>query len=250
MSPGSSDCAVDVRGLTVHHPRATGPALEAADLSVAAGESVVLLGRSGAGKTTLLHALLGAGPRAAGSVRVGGLDPFEASSRTAVRRRTGIVLQGGDLVPALRARTAAVTGSSHLLGRAGWWSLAAGRTPRAVAGRLHALAAEQGVEHLLERKVGELSGGERQRIALIRALLGEPALLLADEPTAGLDPRAADAAVDSLLAQRTALVVTTHDPVVAARFPRVVALRDGRVVHDGEPLPPAGMRALYAGAAT
>ena len=250
MSPADSRATVEVRGLTVQHLRATAPSLEAVDLTVGDGESVVLLGRSGAGKTTLLHALLGAGPRAAGTVLVGGLDPFALPTRTAVRRRTGIVLQGGDLVPGLRARTAAVTGSSHLLGRSGWWALARGRTPRVLVERLHALATEQGVEHLLERCVGELSGGERQRIALLRALLGEPALLLADEPTAGLDPRAADAAVDVLLAQRTALVVTTHDPVVAARFPRVVALRDGRIVHDGAPLPAAGMRALYAGAAT
>ena len=250
MSSADSRPAVEVRGLTVQHPRAGTPCLQAVDLTVAREESVVLLGRSGAGKTTLLHALLGAGPRSAGSVLVAGLDPFDPTTRTAVRRRTGIVLQGGDLVPRLRARTAAVSGSSHLLGRSGWWALARGRTPLALVDRLHALATEQGVEHLLERSVGELSGGERQRIALLRALLGEPALLLADEPTAGLDPRAADAAVDALLAQRTALVVTTHDPVVAARFPRVVALLDGRVVHDGTPLPPAGMRALYAGAAT
>jgi len=223
--------------------------VELVDLTLAAGDAVVLLGRSGAGKTTLLHALLGSGPRTAGSVRVGGLDPYDSSGRTAVRRGTGIVLQGGDLVPRLRARTAAVAGSSHLLGRSGWWALVRGRTPRALDDRLHALAAEQGVEHLLDRQVRALSGGERQRIALVRALLGEPALLLADEPTAGLDPRAAEAAVEALLAQRTALVVTTHDPAVAARFPRVVALRDGRVVHDGEPLAPEGMRALYAGAA-
>lgn len=250
MSSGDSGPPVEVRGLTVHHQRADEPCLQAVDLTVQDGESVVLLGRSGAGKTTLLHALLGAGPRVAGSVLVAGLDPFDLTTRGAVRRRTGIVLQGGDLVPGLRARTAAMTGSSHLLGRSGWWALARGRTPRALVDRLHALATEQGVQHLMERSVGELSGGERQRIALLRALLGGPALLLADEPTAGLDPRAADAAVGALLAQRTALLVTTHDPVVAARFPRVVALRDGRIVHDGAPLPAAGMRALYAGAAT
>ena len=78
------------------------------DLEVAAGEQLVVLGSSGAGKTTLLHALLGAVPRSAGSVRVGGLDPYDPRGRTGVRRGTGIVLQGGDLVPRLAARTAAV----------------------------------------------------------------------------------------------------------------------------------------------
>jgi len=233
---------IHVRGLSVRSTSLVG-----LDLDVAPGEAVVVLGRSGAGKTTLLHALLGAGPRTAGSVAVAGRDPYDAAQRRAVRRSAGLVLQGGDLVPGLRARTAAVTGSSHLLGGAGWWALARGRTPPALAGRLHELAGEQGVGHLLDRRVAELSGGERQRVALVRALLGRPALLLADEPTAGLDPAAAGAAVDALQASGTTLVVTTHDAGVAARFPRVVALREGRVVHDGAP--PADLRSLYAAAA-
>ena len=231
---------IDVRGLSV---RST--ALVDVDLAVAPGEAVVVLGRSGAGKTTLLHALLGAGPRTAGSVRVGGHDPYDPAQRRTVRRSTGLVLQGGDLVPGLRARTAAVSGSSHLLAAAGWWAVARGRTPVALAERLAELAGEQGVAHLLDRPVAELSGGERQRVALVRALLGRPALLLADEPTAGLDPTSAAAAVDALQAAGTTLVVTTHDPAVAARFARVVGLREGRVVHDGAL--PADLRALYAG---
>ena len=237
---------VRVRGLTVQHPGARGPALRGVDLVVAPGEAVVLLGRSGAGKTTLLHALLGAGPRTGGGVVVAGLDPYDPAARRAVRRATGLVLQGGDLVPGLRARTAAVSGVSHLVGPAGWWDLARGRTPRALEDRLHRLAAEQGVAHLLDERVGRLSGGERQRIALVRALLGDPALLLADEPTAGLDPRSADAAVQALQASGTTLVVTTHDLGVAARFPRVVALRAGAVVHDGAPPHEAHLRELYA----
>jgi len=242
-----------VAGLTVVHPGAR-PALSEVSLTALhevslvaePGEQLVVLGRSGAGKTTLLHALLGAGPREAGTVRVGGLDPYDPAQRLRVRRSTGLVLQGGDLVPRVRARTAALSGSSHLFGAAGWWALARGRVPAPLAPRLAQLAGEQGVEQLLDRPVAALSGGERQRVALVRALLGGPGLLLADEPTAGLDPASADAAVSALLAQRATLVVTTHDPLVAARFPRVVALRDGQVVHDGGALSAVQAEQLYA----
>lgn len=234
-----------VAGLT-----ARGSALVDVDLRVGAGEQLVVLGSSGAGKTTLLHTLLGAVPRSAGTVEVGGLDPYDPRHRSAVRRGTGIVLQGGDLVPRLRGRSAAVSGCSHLLGAAGWWALLRGRVPTALRGRLTALAREQGVEHLLDRAVGELSGGERQRVALVRALLGSPELVLADEPTAGLDPASAVAAVDALRDVRATLVVTTHDPAVATRFDRVVALRDGRVLHDGPRLTSAQAGDLYARVAT
>ncbi len=235
---------VQVTGLRVVHDGAA--ALDGVDLRVASGERVVVLGPSGAGKTTLLHALLGDGPRERGDVRVGGRDPFDPAQRTAVRRSTGLVLQGGDLVPRQRVRTAAVTSASHRFGPAGWWAVTTGRTPPAVQQRLLHLATEQGVEHLLDRPVGTLSGGQRRRVALVRALLPDPGLLLADEPTTGLDPATAAGAVDALLRAPagTTLLVTTHDPAVAARFDRVLALRDGRVVHDGPA--PVDLTPLYA----
>lgn len=234
--------AVQTRGLTARHG-----GLCEVDLSVAAGEQVVVLGSSGAGKTTLLHALLGAVALSGGEVTVGGCDPYHRRGRNAVRRRTGTVLQGADLVPRTRARTAALSGCSHLWGAGGWVAVARGRAPAGLADRLAGLADEQDVGHLLDRQVGSLSGGERQRVALVRALLGRPGLLLADEPTAGLDPRSAAAAITALRAQQTTLVVTTHDPAVAARFDRVLGLVGGRLVHDGPA--PSSTDTLYARAA-
>lgn len=240
---------LSVRGLVVRHRDSV--AVDGVDVALGSGEQLVVLGSSGAGKTTLLHALLGAGPRVQGEVRVGELDPYDPAQRRQVRRSTGIVLQGGDLVTRMRARTAAVSGCSHLFGGSGWWALTRGRTPPALRERLTELADQQGVTHLLGRRVGELSGGERQRVGLLRALLGSPGLLLADEPTAGLDPAGGAAAVDALLAHSQSagnptLVVTTHDPVVAARFDRVLALRAGRVVHDGAAMSPDQIGELYA----
>jgi len=236
--------AVQVRGLTVQHASRTTPAVADLDLQVAPGERLALLGASGAGKSTLLRALLGAGPRIAGTVQVGGQDPFAGSCR-AVRRTTGLVVQGGDLVPGLSVRSNVLAGATHLLGAAGWWQLLRGRS---VLPRLEQLAAQQGLAGLLDVHVQQLSGGQRQRVALLRALLPAPALLLADEPTSGLDGPAAVRAVDALLGQEGALVVATHDPAVAARFDRVLVLRDGRLVHDG--LRPAAddLAALYGGA--
>jgi ABC-type multidrug transport system ATPase subunit len=78
-------------------------AVDGVDVSLASGEQLVVLGSSGAGKTTLLHSLLGAGPRVQGDVSVGDLDPYDPTHRRSVRRNTGIILQGGDLVPRMRA---------------------------------------------------------------------------------------------------------------------------------------------------
>ena len=235
-----------VTGLRVDLPGHGAGALAGVDLEVAPGEQVALLGPSGAGKSTLVRALLGAVTPAAGAVRVGDLDPAAGrDARRALRRATGLVTQGGDLVPALSVRANAVAGRSHELGPAGWLALLRGRTPAALAERLRLLAAEQGLEGLLEVPVARLSGGQRQRAALLRALLGRPGLLLADEPTAGLDPGTAGRAVAALRAVPVTLVVATHDLAVARAFPRVVALRAGRVVHDGAAFDPEAAHALY-----
>ncbi|WP_162906977.1 ATP-binding cassette domain-containing protein [Allorhizocola rhizosphaerae] len=209
-------------------------AVDGLSLRIAAGEHVALLGPSGAGKSTLLRALLGA-VCATGSVRVGGMDPYSAAQRRAVRRATGVIRQGGDLVPGLTARTNAFMGSSPEWTVRDWLTVLCGRVPSRYAVRLGTLAERHGVAESLSAPVRELSGGQRQRVALIRALLPGPRLILADEPTSGLDPVNAAAAVDALCALpgSVTVIVATHDLAVAGRFPRILALRDGRLAHDG-----------------
>jgi ABC-type phosphate/phosphonate transport system ATPase subunit len=235
-----------VSGLTVSFRGRPTPAVRDLTVRIGRAERVAILGRSGAGKSTLLRAILGA-VRARGTVRVDGMDPYGGrAERLSVRGRTGFLRQGGDLVPGLSGRLNAVMGTSHAWGFRDWLRVLRGDVPPRYQRRLAALAAHHGVGDLLDPSVEQLSGGQRQRIALVRALLPEPGLLLADEPTAGLDRVSADAAVDGLLtADGATVVVATHDLGVAARFDRVLAMHDGRLVHDGAALDPGAMSRLY-----
>jgi ABC-type phosphate/phosphonate transport system ATPase subunit len=238
---------VRVRGLTVDFAARGVRALDGVDLVVGDGEQVALLGRSGSGKTTLLRSLLGAVEPASGTIRLGGTDPHAgAAELRAVRRATGVVRQGDDLVLGVSARTNAVLGTAATWRPADWLRVARGRAPRRVEARLAALADAHDITACLPARAAELSGGQRQRVALVRALLPGPRLLLADEPTAGLDPTTAGAAVSALLATDVTLVVATHDLGVARRFPRMVALRDGTVVHDGPALDEEAAEQIYA----
>ncbi len=220
-------------------------------MSIAEGERVALLGPSGAGKSTLLRALLGAVP-ATGRVRVDGRDPFRSRREaTQVRSGTGVVRQGNDLVLGVSARLNALMGTTAAWRLRDWVRALTGRIPVPFQGRLEILAAHHGILGCLRQPARELSGGQRQRVALVRALLGQPRLLLADEPTNGLDPVTAAAAVDALRTAGTnsdrpvTVVVATHDLAVARQFPRVLALRDGRLAYDGSTLDESTTASIY-----
>jgi putative ABC transport system ATP-binding protein len=194
-------------------------------LDVVKGEILVLMGPSGSGKTTLLSLLSGILTPTAGSVAVLGTEITGLSRRAlaAFRRpRFGFVFQGFNLFGALTAREN-VEVALELKG-------ISGNAARAEADRL---LDATGVAHGAERKPGDLSGGEKQRVSIARALAGNPAVVMADEPTASLDWENGRAAVSLLRAlakaKETTVMIVTHDQRVAEFGDRVLHLEDGAI---------------------
>jgi putative ABC transport system ATP-binding protein len=225
---GGGPAAVEVRGVTKTFGAgdAATRALQGVDLRVERGELVAIMGPSGCGKSTLLNIVGALEPATSGSVVVDGLDYADADDRrlTALRREhIGFVFQFFNLLTSLTAL------ENVLLP-----ALIAGRRDAATLERARALLHRVGLGDRAEHLPTELSGGQQQRVSIARALLLEPGLLLADEPTGNLDSRAG-AEVLRLLREvnredgQTILMVT-HDPGAAALAARVVFLRDGRVV--------------------
>ena len=198
--------------------------LRGADLAAEPGETIAIVGRSGAGKSTLLHVLGGLDRPQAGTVRIDGRDLYALSARrrTALRAaKIGFVFQAYHLLPEMDI-TENVMLPAMALGRLG---------RAAMRRRAQDLLARVGLENRLRHTPLELSGGEQQRAAIARALMNDPPLLLADEPTGNLDATTGGAVLDLLFdlarERRAILVMVTHSPETAARCARTLTLRDG-----------------------
>jgi len=229
---------IEVAGLRVEFPPDV-VAVDGVDLSVQPGEFVVILGRSGSGKTTLLRALNRLVEPTAGLIRVDdrtvtGAGPAELR---AIRRHIGMIFQQFNLV-----RRASVL-DNVLAGRLGFappLPSLMGRFPERDHGLALDCLGQVGLAHLAGRRADTLSGGEQQRVAIARALAQEPAVILADEPTASLDPALTGSIMDLLktinVRRSLTLIVSQHQLETALTYAtRVVGFRRGRVVFDGAP---------------
>jgi putative ABC transport system ATP-binding protein len=202
-------------------------ALRDVDLEIHRGQMVAIVGPSGSGKTTMLNVIGTLDRPSAGRVVVDGFDVAGLSDRelAALRaRRIGFVFQHFHLAAGVSALDNVADGLLY-----------SGVVLRERRERAEAALRRVGLAHRLRHRPHELSGGEKQRTAIARAVVREPALLLADEPTGALDSRSGEGVMRVLLdlnESGTTIVVITHEQVVASRLSRQVSMLDGRVVAD------------------
>lgn len=200
-------------------------AVDGVNLELSPGEMVAIMGASGSGKTTLLHLLAGLARLDSGSVHIGGKDLAKMSDSAATSLRgqqIGVVFQAYNLMPTL---TAVDNVALPLL-------LAGTNRSRARTAALERLEVV-GMAERAKRRPPQLSGGEQQRVAVARALVNDPQIVLADEPTGNLDRKNAHAICqllrDVVVTTNRAVAIVTHDPLVADYADRIVVLADGRV---------------------
>lgn len=208
-------------------PRGALAILEDVSLAVERGQSIAIMGPSGCGKSTLLYILGALDPPTSGSLTIDGTNPYALTERDQASFRgahVGFVFQDHLLLPQLSALDNVL--APTLVSPAG-----ADRT--AFTDRARTLLTRVGLDDRLDHRPAELSGGERQRVAVARALIRQPSLLLCDEPTGNLDGRSADEVANVLVSiqreAKTMMVVVTHSAALAARFDRRFELNGRRL---------------------
>jgi putative ABC transport system ATP-binding protein len=230
MTNSTSDRIIEVTDLVKDYD--TGAvlvhALRGVSLTVKRGEMVAIMGPSGCGKTTLLNCLSGIDDVTDGRVLIEGTDiaTLDDNTKTAYRaRRMGFIFQFYNLLPVL---TSVENVELPLL--------VSGTPPKQSRQRAIDALRQVGLEEWARHKPAQLSGGQRQRVTIARALVNEPAIVWADEPTGDLDSATADEIMS--LMQRLnrerglTYVIVTHDPGIAARCHRIIYMQDGRIERD------------------
>ncbi|MFJ2861919.1 ABC transporter ATP-binding protein [Kitasatospora sp. NPDC087314] len=222
------DAQVVVELSGVHKEFGDAKALDGLDLRIRAGEAVAVMGPSGCGKSTLLNMVAGLDRPTSGTVRVQGQDLGQLNETGLAlfrRRHVGMIFQFFNLIDDLPA-----------LDNVALAAQLTGTTAKQARRRALELLDELGVAHRKDVYPAALSGGERQRVAVARALMNRPALLLADEPTGALDSRSGEQVMDLLLDLNQigqTLLIVTHDPNLATRCAsRLVEVADGRVARE------------------
>jgi putative ABC transport system ATP-binding protein len=219
------DASIAVDSVVVEHQTSSGPvrALDGVSFTVASGSSVAITGPSGGGKSTLLGVIGGLAQPTSGRVRIGDSQISEMSERDRSdfrRSHIGFVYQADNLLPFLT-----------LLENVGLQLALNGKA--SAAGKSLAVLANLGLAGLAYRLPDHLSGGQRQRASVARAIVNEPQIILADEPTGALDAANAVGVIDLLLGMQreisATLIMVTHDRDAASRLDRQIDLRDGRV---------------------
>ncbi len=229
------------------------PVLNELNLEVPNETCVAVIGASGAGKSTLLRCINRLVEPTAGSIELNGVEltRLKGSDLRHARRRIGMIFQGFNLVNRLTVMENVLSGR---LGYVPFWRAALRRFPQEDIDRAFHLMERVGIAHYANRRADELSGGERQRVGVVRALMQEPEILLADEPTASLDPKTSVQIMELLRSlseeYRLPVLINIHNVQEAKdHTQRIVGMRYGRIIFDGLPadLDEEVMEQVYAG---
>ncbi|MET0538483.1 MAG: phosphonate ABC transporter ATP-binding protein [Xanthobacteraceae bacterium] len=246
------DCPLVIRHLCKEY-RAGQPVLKDISLSVAAHGTTAIVGPSGTGKSTLIRCINRLVDPTAGEILFRGEDLARLKGRAlrAARRRIGMVFQEYNLVERLSVMENVLCGR---LGYVGAWRAWLRRFPAADIERAFHLLDAVGLTHLARERADQLSGGQRQRVGIARALMQEPELLLADEPTSSLDPKTSVEIMELIRRRARELnipvIVNIHNVELARRFAdRVIGMCNGEIVFDDAPraLDHAILSRIYGG---